>query len=1107
MATFPVDIVISTPGAQQLAPLNRQLDQTDRAATGAATAVNALAAAAAAIGVGSAVKNAISVNRDFNKSISELSAITGATGRDLQFLTQASKEFGATTTLSASQAATAFKLIASAKPDLLSNAEALKAVTGEAIALAEAAGIDLPAAANALGNALNQFGADASEAGRFINVLAAGAKFGSSSIAETSEALKNAGVSAANAKLSFEQTNAAIQALATSGLRGAEAGTGLRNVLTILDTSADKSLRPSIVGLAGALDELASRQLDNTEFVKLFGRENQNAARILLNQRENFKGLTDALTGTNTAYEQARTRVDNLNGDLLALASAFEGVQIEAAQLADGGLRKVTQALTAGLQGLNENPERIAAALETLGVAATAVAAVLAGRVVSSAGAAAAAFVTKTAAAVAASQAEKELAVTEAAAAAARADNAAITAATNKAAAAENAARLRSSLAAIDAEIALEKVRSAAQISERGRIDSATRFAELGKTRLALTGQLAAADALVTKTTTEATAANVAATQSNIALSAAQRATAGTSTALAVAMGALSRTMSFLGGPVGVILLAATAFTVFNSKAKDAKDATELLNLELSTLSRNQAIVALRKVEEELARLQKESLETERTIAKLNESLNLGSAVTGADDAATRKALEDYNAGLDETERSIRQFKDRQQELRDEISGLNADLEFLDKNNKKVAVSTDTSSEAVSKASESYEKLYEQLRLGIILTQQTERQAAVTTALSKLAADATDQERAATAALAAQLFDLTEARRESEATEQQRAAIDSNITALQQQLVALNLTGEAQAVYSASTRLGAEATEQQRAAVEALTAAIYQRQEALRAEQTLTQFDQSLESPVERIEREAQLVREANLRALEAGVQDLQQYKDREAAIDRKAAADKLRLTQQSQSAIRVATAQGLDALAGIVEAAGSKQTKAYRAIYAASRAFALADSIAKVTQATAQALADPTAVTLPQKFANYAAVATAGAGLISALKPQQFADGGMVSGAGTGRSDSIPAWLSNGEYVMTAQRTAQYRSELDAMRRGTFNANSGTTAAPRVTIINNVSDMATTTVTEGPDGELIATIDRRIAESVPGIVEQQLSDPYSGSTRQLNSAYRLERR
>ena len=97
-----------------------------QAAAGAAKAI-------ALIGVGVAVKfvtdKVIADTRAFGAAVSDLAAITGASGKDLKFLSDASREFGSTTTLSATEAAEAFKLIASAKPDLLENVEALKAVT------------------------------------------------------------------------------------------------------------------------------------------------------------------------------------------------------------------------------------------------------------------------------------------------------------------------------------------------------------------------------------------------------------------------------------------------------------------------------------------------------------------------------------------------------------------------------------------------------------------------------------------------------------------------------------------------------------------------------------------------------------------------------------------------------------------------------------------------------------------------------------------------------------------------------------------------------------------------------------------------------------------
>ena len=165
-------------------------------------------------------KNIMREGALFEQSVADLSAITGAVGNDLDFLSLKSQEFAAVTTLSAIDVVEAFKLVASAKPDLLTNKDALAAVTKEAIALAEAAGVTVPNAANVLGLSLNQFGEAADQASRYVNVLAAGAKLGASEVEDTSEAIKNSGVVAKSMGLNFEELNAAIQILAASGVKG-----------------------------------------------------------------------------------------------------------------------------------------------------------------------------------------------------------------------------------------------------------------------------------------------------------------------------------------------------------------------------------------------------------------------------------------------------------------------------------------------------------------------------------------------------------------------------------------------------------------------------------------------------------------------------------------------------------------------------------------------------------------------------------------------------------------------------------------------------------------------------------------------------------------------
>ena len=324
---------------------------------------------------------------DFNKSMANLSAITGATGKDLQFLRETALEFGATTTLSATQASEALKLVASAKPDLLSNAAALKEVTKQAVLLAEASGgtLTLGDSAGVVGKALNQFSEDADQAARFVNVLAAGAKFGSSEVLATSLALKNAGVAAASAGVSFEETNAAIQVLAKNGIEGAEAGSALRNIFLKLDTDTNSKLRPSVVGLSTALKNLNALNETGAQQVKRFGLENIVAGKSLLSNVSSLTDLTGKLTGTNTAFEQASTNFNTLDGDLLSLNSAYKALQIQVGSLADNELRQITQATTEFIQALNGNEAALKeweGTFKAIEIVALSVAAILTARLV-----------------------------------------------------------------------------------------------------------------------------------------------------------------------------------------------------------------------------------------------------------------------------------------------------------------------------------------------------------------------------------------------------------------------------------------------------------------------------------------------------------------------------------------------------------------------------------------------------------------------------------------------------------------------------------------------------------------------------------------------------
>ncbi len=344
-----------------IAGVNSTVRKVEGNALRASSAVNKLAVAFVAFGAASALKSAISLTVDFNQAIADLSAITGATGKDLAFYRDQAEQIGRTTSLSASQAAAAFKLIASAKPDLLKSAEALNAVTREAVTLAEATGQDLPIAAQALGSALNQFQLPASNASDVINILAASSKLGTAEVSNVTEALRNAGSAANSLGLDFAETVAGIQGLAKAGVQGADAGTKLRQVLLKLEKTGNSKLQPSVVGLVGALKELKSQNLSNAKLMKIFGEEGFAAATALLTTVDTVDELNSSLRNTNTATEQAATRMDTLRGDTLELKSAIEGLAIGSLSGEFGDLsRTLVQTSTKGVNSLTENLDTLA---------------------------------------------------------------------------------------------------------------------------------------------------------------------------------------------------------------------------------------------------------------------------------------------------------------------------------------------------------------------------------------------------------------------------------------------------------------------------------------------------------------------------------------------------------------------------------------------------------------------------------------------------------------------------------------------------------------------------------------------------------------------------
>jgi len=275
---------------------------------------------------------------DYGAALDRLSAITGVTGDQLKQFEQTAK--GLTTieigdgqiVNTGANILEAFTLVGSARPELLKSADALAAVTREAIILSKASGDDLVTSVEAVTTTLGQFQLPAKDAARVTNELAAGAKAGASEIVDTTIALKKFGTTAAVANVSTGEAITLVETLADRQLKGEEAGTQLRNILAklagadILPRNALRQLdqagvninvlKDTTLPLIDRLTELGKLQGNTAALTKVFGLENLNAAQIITSGLPKYQQLLSQIEGTNEAYIQAGINSSNLKTEL-----------------------------------------------------------------------------------------------------------------------------------------------------------------------------------------------------------------------------------------------------------------------------------------------------------------------------------------------------------------------------------------------------------------------------------------------------------------------------------------------------------------------------------------------------------------------------------------------------------------------------------------------------------------------------------------------------------------------------------------------------------------------------------------------------------------------
>ena len=326
--------------------------------TGLVTALKASATAIVGMTAASAKFGA-----DFEAGMSEVQAISGATGEELIQLTEKAKEMGAKTKFSASEAAEAFKYMAMAgwkTNDMLEGIEGI-------MNLAAASGEDLAQVSDIVTDGLTAFGLSAKDSGHFADVLAAASSNANTNVGMMGESFKEAAALSGTMKYSIDDMAVAIGLMANSGIKGSKAGTALKNAIAnmakptdamaaLMDkynlslANADGTMKP----FSQVVDELRkafgglSKDQQASAAATLFGKEAMAGMLSVINASEaDYTKLKTAIANADgSAKQMADTMQDNVKGSLVILGSTLEGLGIQIYDTFKDDLNKAIKSLT-----------------------------------------------------------------------------------------------------------------------------------------------------------------------------------------------------------------------------------------------------------------------------------------------------------------------------------------------------------------------------------------------------------------------------------------------------------------------------------------------------------------------------------------------------------------------------------------------------------------------------------------------------------------------------------------------------------------------------------------------------------------------------------------
>lgn len=319
------------------------------------------------VGVGAA---AVKTATDFEAGMSEVKAISGATGSEFDSLREKAIEMGAKTKFSASDSADAFKYMAMAGWDASAMMDGIAGVMD----LAAASGEDLATTSDIVTDALTAFGLQASDSAHFADVLAQASSKSNTNVGLMGETFKYVAPVAGALGYSVEDTAVAIGLMANSGIKGSQAGTALRSTITRLAkpvgeakdaveelgisiTNADGTMKP----LSQTMVELREKFAGLTEEQKaqyaamLAGQEGMSGLLAIVNASdEDFQKLTDEINNSNgAAQDMADIMMDNTAGAIEQLKGALESAGILIGEKLTPYIRQLAEWITGLVEKFN----------------------------------------------------------------------------------------------------------------------------------------------------------------------------------------------------------------------------------------------------------------------------------------------------------------------------------------------------------------------------------------------------------------------------------------------------------------------------------------------------------------------------------------------------------------------------------------------------------------------------------------------------------------------------------------------------------------------------------------------------------------------------------